>query len=498
MSRYFTRLFGNPSTFGIDVDLFHPEPSREVEFDFLHWGGLKLWVKGRNLAASSGPQEEFSDSIDWEIAPLLGWLVKNWQAILHEEKLPIPDAGPDGASAISEFWRAQDMGHSGGISGLDKRSRIHKWWMRHSIQSASEGGLFPNVVFRRFADDIEVSWDSRDTMPGSNMTFVEDHGAAILSLGEVHGVLHSFLSDTAKALLTENPSDPEIGAIASAIPSLTDKVRRNEGILWLSGLKDTPADTGDVSFLSTEGDFDNGVIKHSTVTLLFRSSSPEITLEDVGEIQRLLATHRAGGDDNPQFRELVKKKTLDPGMPAYRQGYDLAREFRQGLGLNDSDPFDSEPVLKELGIGVMETKLTDWTLRALSFRGPEHSPTIAINQNTTFFGHKHAREMDYAHELCHLLYDQEYGRPMGIVSGPWAPANLEKRANAFAAYLRLPSGGIRDIVGRDPPVSIDRSTLLRMMEKYQVGITTATYQLLNLGWISDWERQELIDLFNEN
>lgn len=51
--------------------------------------------------------------------------------------------------------------------------------------------------------------------------------------------------------------------------------------------------------------------------------------------------------------------------------------------------------------------------------------------------------MVLAHELCHLLIDRHQARPLKILSGPWAPPLLERRANAFAAELLLPTAALR-------------------------------------------------------
>ena len=494
MGRYFTHLFGRTSCFGVDVDLYTPESQKEDEFDFPHWGKLKIWVTGKNLTASSGPQGEFSDSVDWEMAPLLEWLTNNWSPIFHEEKLPLPSGGTDGANALTTFWRSLDFGFDGMDIILEKRTRIHDWWSRHSIRAASEGGLFPEIIIRRLSDDIEISWDSHDPIPGNDRTYVDNAGSAILPIEEVRDVLLTFLDNTLHALLEQNPSDKHLQDISSMIPALSDQSHRDENFLWLSGLMDTPAEDTGMEFLESIASI-KGILMHDAVTLLFRSASPKINSEDIIEIKRILNESGSNESTDIPLRQYIRKKALDPLIPPYKQGYDLASSFRTDIGLDDSEPFDSDNILDELKINVMDATLSDNTLRALSFRSRRYPPSMALNRKTIYYEYRHAREMDKAHELCHLLYDQDYGHPMGIISGPWAPLNLEKRANAFAAYLRLPFGGIRDVIGRDPPARIDISTLKRLMEKYCVGITTATYQLLNLGWISDLERQDLIDTY---
>jgi len=42
--------------------------------------------------------------------------------------------------------------------------------------------------------------------------------------------------------------------------------------------------------------------------------------------------------------------------------------------------------------------------------------------------------------FCHILFDREYGTKWALASGPWAPRDLERRANAFAAMLLMPPG----------------------------------------------------------
>ena len=54
---------------------------------------------------------------------------------------------------------------------------------------------------------------------------------------------------------------------------------------------------------------------------------------------------------------------------------------------------------------------------------------------TTSFGTRTRRRFTLAHELCHLIHDRGYGARLAIASGPWAPADVEQRANAFAAML---------------------------------------------------------------
>ena len=56
------------------------------------------------------------------------------------------------------------------------------------------------------------------------------------------------------------------------------------------------------------------------------------------------------------------------------------------------------------------------------------------------------RRFTLAHELCHLLVDRDKGARLAIVSGPWAPLDVERRANAFAAALLMPEAAVAKAV----------------------------------------------------
>ena len=63
---------------------------------------------------------------------------------------------------------------------------------------------------------------------------------------------------------------------------------------------------------------------------------------------------------------------------------------------------------------------------------PKHKPCSLLNVDHPTYDTYSGRRFTLAHELCHLLYDRSYGWQLAIASGPWAPRDLERRANAFA------------------------------------------------------------------
>ena len=104
--------------------------------------------------------------------------------------------------------------------------------------------------------------------------------------------------------------------------------------------------------------------------------------------------------------------------------------------------------------------------------------------------------MTLAHELCHLLRDGERAGVSGIVSSRWAPYLVERRANAFAVMLLAPEPALAAILDRHAD-RWTRSDLKAAMAHLGIGVTTLTRQLCNLGWISESEREALVDELTE-
>lgn len=65
---------------------------------------------------------------------------------------------------------------------------------------------------------------------------------------------------------------------------------------------------------------------------------------------------------------------------------------------------------------------------------------ILVNLRNSANAHTFGRRFTLAHEFCHLLFDRDVGAHLAIASGPWAPHDVERRANAFAAMFLMPNG----------------------------------------------------------
>jgi Zn-dependent peptidase ImmA (M78 family) len=94
------------------------------------------------------------------------------------------------------------------------------------------------------------------------------------------------------------------------------------------------------------------------------------------------------------------------------------------------------------------------------------------------------RRFTLAHELCHLLFDRGEDRKVAVASGPWAPRDIERRANAFAAMFLMPP----DLVRRACRDASSLSTLDGVSEvahRLHMSIAATIHRLANLN-IIDW------------
>jgi Zn-dependent peptidase ImmA (M78 family) len=78
-----------------------------------------------------------------------------------------------------------------------------------------------------------------------------------------------------------------------------------------------------------------------------------------------------------------------------------------------------------------------------------------------------------------------------MISGPWAPKELEQRANAFAAALLMPPDLLkRDLYGRGD--DLDFSSLLALAKRLHVSPDALAHHLENCALITETTRDVLL------
>ena len=179
--------------------------------------------------------------------------------------------------------------------------------------------------------------------------------------------------------------------------------------------------------------------------------------------------------------------------PAWRLGYDLARQARNALELGNSPvPSMRELVEKRLGIPVVQARLPDHiagaTVMTMDEDGREARGvvlnTVGENENVWI------RRATLAHELGHLLYDPDARLQNVRVDsyldnlqdpeqdpeiGMPATDFVEQRANAFAIAFLAPNDEVRSLA--PTPVSVE--SVAEVMHTFGISYTAARYHIAN-------------------
>ncbi len=102
------------------------------------------------------------------------------------------------------------------------------------------------------------------------------------------------------------------------------------------------------------------------------------------------------------------------------------------------------------------------------------------------------RRFTMAHALCHLLYDRGYGCRLALISGPWAPAAVERRASAFAAMLLMPLALINRHISRLGAADLASIDAIKTLAAgMQTSFIATLEHLTNLGKLDPGERDQL-------
>ena len=126
---------------------------------------------------------------------------------------------------------------------------------------------------------------------------------------------------------------------------------------------------------------------------------------------------------------------------AIRQGEAVAREERRRLGLGDVPIRSVAGLIGDQGIWAAATALPDG-LSGLFVNHPDVGFAVLVNRR-----HGEARRrFSYSHEYAHVLFDRD--RTITTSRRDNASGRLETRANAFAAALLMPPGGVAEQLER--------------------------------------------------
>lgn len=503
-TEWFVHESGSRDTLAFELRLCDDHASDLGEPDVAAtWGELSIWAGGRNICAHRLADEKHR-AVTWHFLGMLEWLAANWDALLHEGRLPKSTEGIDAAQAMQMIAMQVEF------DDLDGFGEWQRWWERHCLRAAEEGGLFPNVYIRRRRASIELSWDSRasDHTP-DDFAFLDAAGHEIVSPTAARDALWGLLDRTTDELASRNPHSRRLADLRQKTLALVDESRTERRCALMAGLGAEldemtrrwrnakhggygAPEAREAAFRATH---DELVVSGSAVAaVMFGSLAPTVRPEDVRLITGLLLSQYPRHSRTQELDDLAQHTHMPADLvEAWQEGYELAEQLHERLATDTEKSVDIEDIVRRLGIDVQPVRLTDQWVRGLSLCSEDHTPTIAINRNYAHGERIGIRRFTLAHELCHILYDREQGGEVAIASGAWAPADIERRANAFAAMFLMPRALVQAAVAAASCTPTAPDWAREVIAKLELPATTVLRHLCNLGFIDDVTREGIFE-----
>lgn len=500
MTNEWTR-FGRPEVFEVALHWADdPDPpERRPAGHGWSMGRVELVVAGENLTESVR-QGERQSCVGWYLSPVLGWLATHWVALLHEERFAWPERTRVPAAvacrrALDHWITADDP------LGREVYRRTHEWYHRHGLRSAALGGLFPDLFIRRWGDDVELSWTA-DPPPFApeGLTFESRAGHVRLAVADVAQPLWEALQWAA----AEPPEMPDAYR--------EDHAAFRRTIEALGGLDVTaferahvPGEVLDSARVAFEEIDRPDLFEHlwsadrpyveafSPAVAMYGGVSPDLGRADVRALRDALA-RGSPGRDGAELSGLVEDRRGLPLDVPHLDGDRFAAELLEDLGEPGDGSFvDVRRICARLDVAIEEVELETHSIRGVALAGEGFSPRIVINLAHVYNSNEEGKRFTIGHELCHILFDRTRARRIAHVSGSWAAPGIEKRANAFAAYLLMP----RDLVVRhlEYGTRIDGEEARRLAALLHVNESALVEHLFNIGLIDYVEREQLRTVF---
>ena len=503
---------GDPNLFSLRMQ-FVPnlDPGFATPEEDLSWGRLQIWVAGRNLCEHVD-RSEVRNAVEWYLLPMLEWLSESWDFLLHEQRPPVSNSGESAWQSLAQTNRPERFQRADGWDvAADAAHTL--WTSRHCLRACRFGGLFPDVVIRRWRDEIEFSWgESGPAGAPDGFCFLHGSGTVRVSPDDVVKPLYQLLQQAVNELLADQPGSGRLLALRDQVAGLASAVRQHRRTALLAGLGSRPQDwLGRWQELQKKlgskfGSF-NGSIERwfkpddgnllcvtgsCQAALMFGSASPTLTENDVLTI----ATHlvkSTGQKTSAKWIALASDpQPLHEGDSPWTEGYRLAQQWREKADLRHKrgGAVDVEEHLQRLGVAVTDIALDDATTSGLAVLPERGAPQIFVNRRDPRCEFPSGKRFTLAHELCHLLHDRAHGRDLAMISGPWAPRELEKRANAFAAALLMPPDLLKK--GVEDATDLDFESLLTIAKRLEVSPDALAHHLENTGLIGEATRDVLL------
>lgn len=503
---------GDPNQFAVRMEFVQNLDSGfATPEEDLSWGRLQIWVAGRNLCEHVD-RSEVRKAVEWYLLPTLEWLAESWDFLLHEQRPPVSNAGETAWQSLAETNRPERFERAGNWDMIADEAHT-LWTSHHCLRTSRFGGLFPDVVIRRLRDEVEFSWGEAPQVGAPDgFRFLHGSGTTRVTPDAVVKPLFDVLRQAVEALAEELPQSNRLLTLREQVARIANADRQANRTAILAGLGAAPGDwlrrwqelrlkleskcSGYKEAIKQWFEPEAGnllcVAGSCEAAVMFGAASPTLTESDVLTIAAHLVKS-AGKKSSPKWTALANEpQPLRAGESPWTDGYRLAQEWRARAGIRykREGAVDVEEHLERLGVTCADIELDDAATAGLAVQPEPGAPHILVNRRNPRCKFPSGRRFILAHELCHLLHDRTHGRDLAMISGPWAPRDLEKRANAFAAALLMPPELLKKGLHSDDDLSFEG--LLALAKRLHVSPDALAHHLANCGLISEATRDVLL------
>ena len=490
MSKFIS--FGAPDRFEIAARWSTDREPRERLPLEEGWSTADLRITiGNQVLTEHGSGGQSKEYLSWYLSPIVDWLIDSWTWLFHEEGYAWVDktGGPAAIATLSVLERTIA---SSSETDRELYRRAQDWWRRHALRAADSSALYPDVYFRRTGDDIEISWLDRQPAhapDGFALTLLP--GYATLPVRAVAEPLWQFLDWATRSATAANEADK---AIVESLKKRFEDLRRTPFTnLELRHIGERVQRLLESARHAVGSSHEIEVIDNIPViesfdsaVLMFGGINVDIGEPDVFRLVEFLEKQR-GGLESDALAKLASNPANERWLPPYEEGYLLAEEVRDELGIDPARlHVDINHVLNELNIRVEDVELDTDSIRGVAVAGQGFSPAILVNTQSPYNVNDAGRRFTLAHELSHILFDRTRARKLSHLSGPWASARTEKRANAFAAMFLAPAAAINRALANS-----SESEVRSLAKRVGIGFSALVEHLYNLDFIGEADRERL-------
>jgi hypothetical protein len=383
-----------------------------------------------------GKTKSIRNSIYGPLYPVAEWIVMNWWPLLHESEAP-------------HTVRARTYSH------------------RHNLHSASEGFALPNLLLRPSGRMMDLVWAAK-RIPATGIEFLES-GSDSLPADSVRDEIEGFLVAVIGRLESEDITDTPLQDEWNAIQSMDSD--ENVFCKFAASLGEDPFSLDNES---RERMVELASQIPSDLTDEFIAAIDYGNLADY--LRNLNESLKMAATSIPPLTipilDLADGLTANQRTP-WENGYQLARDLREKLGLNGHLLADDTALAD--AIHVEETFLDRASSADLNPLWSGFDALVApSNKGEPVFMIGKTRGDSRRYTFCRALYDSLSGASSALVSR--ARTDRQRANRAFAAELLAPSDLLRKRMNQEVA---DEALVMDLAEEFGVYELVIRHQLKN-------------------